>query len=826
MHATMPHGLLLFSGRGFELVDSYVKSDLDTMSTCAVTIEFEDLAMGEPVSVTVDCAKSSPYFEYRLRKALHRKKRVPPISQRISQTKDNSYKLAVRNRNTANALTVYGHAFDEYQLMIDNEDKVIDLKFLLAPLIDTQPEYIQLNYNTLRRLNDSENLIQSNCLSPSIKVMWWLEIENKKGNETPIYRSVSHLTKVHPSYTNFGESIRKICAKFGDQVETFGVRKYLDPNDLSLRGEYEFINYQIINDKITKLAAAFCHLGLSKQKRSMVGLCSRNRREWLLCDYASSLQSLVSIPLYSTLDANAIEFITNHAKIQLIVVDKEQCEEIYELRKNKKAKALKYIVLMDQELPDQLFGKANPHMFDYTVTELEQLGEQYMKTHTYKDVYPTSNDLCTIMYTSGTTGNPKGVMLSQESVMTILATCLEFDPDAMFNIKDPVHLSYLPLAHIFERVINLWSLSKGRPVTFFNGDQTRLVEDILMTKPQVMIGVPRIWQKIQDTVMNKINSSPFMVRKVFEYAYDHKLNRIKNRQNPLWIFEKTLFKKFRAAFGGRLTQVVSGGAPLSTETAEFLKVCLSENVTEGYGLTECMTGCTSHEFDLKYGHVGVPTIVTELKLVSVPEMEYLVTDKPCPRGEVWLRSKSLFVGYYKNKEKTKEVLDSKTGWFKTGDIGLWREEGRLQIIDRKKNIFKLSQGEYVRPEYVQNIYRGSAFVANVFVYGDSFQRFLVGIIVVDKEALKMHLGVEMEHIDQMVSGEDERIVQLIQKDLIVQADKVKLNSFERVKKFKLISEDFTVENGLLTTSMKLKRNAAKLKFQKEIDMMYAKRSKL
>eukprot|EP01084_Bolivina_argentea_P153739 268041_1 len=284
------------------------------MQTCKVTIEFADPSeYGEPVELSLNCSRSSPYFPYFLRRKLQKAKRIPCIEHKLEEITSNRFKFTRKERNNLNQLTIYGHHDDEYNLQIDNNDTVIDIKFLLAALIDAKPDYIQLNYNTMRRLNDSENIIKLNGLSSSIKIMWWLEIENQNQNESPIIRSVSHLAGIHPSYPDMATSIRKVCSKYSD-VKTFGVRTYLDKNDLSLRGQFEFINYKIIDDKITKLAAAFCSLGLSKKNESKVGLCSRNRREWLLCDYASTVQSIVNVPLYATLDKNAIEFITNHAE--------------------------------------------------------------------------------------------------------------------------------------------------------------------------------------------------------------------------------------------------------------------------------------------------------------------------------------------------------------------------------------------------------------------------------------------------------------------------------------------------------------------------------
>ena len=237
------------------------------------------------------------------------------------------------------------------------------------------------------------------------------------------------------------------------------------------------------------------------------------------------------------------------------------------------------------------------------------------------------------------------------------------------------------------------------------------------------------------------------------------------------------------------------------------------------------SGTGSHPFDLTCGHVGQPRACISLKLVDVAEMNYMTTDKPNPRGEIWLKGPPIFKGYYKDQQKTDDVL-GKDGWFKTGDIGEWRGEGKLVIIDRKKNIFKLSQGEYIRPEFIQNVYKACNFVNNIYVYGDSYQNYLVGIIVPDFEALAQ--------IDENLSTPDSlndkekylKIEGLIKKDLEIQETEAKLNGFEKVKKFKLYGEEFTNENGLLTISMKLKRNEARKRFQKDIDQMYKIRSKM
>jgi len=305
------------------------------------------------------------------------------------------------------------------------------------------------------------------------------------------------------------------------------------------------------------------------------------------------------------------------------------------------------------------------------------------------------------------------------------------------------------------------------------------------------------------------------------------------RQEPSALWDRLIFNKIKAAFGGNLVFIGSGSAPLSADAAHWLKVCLAPIVGEGYGLTETAAGGTgTHEFDLKYGHVGQPRTNIQLKLVSVPEMDYRVTDKGGPRGEVWMRGPSIFKGYFKEDAKTRDVVTS-DGWFKTGDIARWRPEGRLEIVDRKKNIFKLSQGEYIRPEFIQNVYGASRFVTNIFVDGNSSQNYLVAIIVPDKEALQQYFdsvtegpgkGLKVDAVSDL--NENKEIMRVIQEDMAALAVRAKLNGFEKVKKFRLKKEEFSAENGLLTISMKLKRNVARKRFEKEIAEMYRKRAKL
>jgi len=261
---------------------------------------------------------------------------------------------------------------------------------------------------------------------------------------------------------------------------------------------------------------------------------------------------------------------------------------------------------------------------------------------------------------------------------------------------------------------------------------------------------------------------------------------------------------------------------------EFLRVCFGGTVFEGYGMTEsaCVISKTVED-DFTTGHVGAPAPCCEIKLVDVTEMNYTHKDLPNPRGEVCVRGPSVFVGYYKSKSQTDEVID-RDGWLHTGDIGTWLPGGRLKIIDRKKNIFKLAQGEYVAPEKIENIYARNKFVAQSFVYGDSLQSFLVAIVVPDEEILvpwakEKGIGSKSGGRDFKSLCANPAVRDHILKSMIATGTEAGLKGFEQVRAVVLSDELFTVENGLITPTFKLKRPQALARFKRDIETMYARK---
>ncbi|GMP40292.1 hypothetical protein CsSME_00010793 [Camellia sinensis var. sinensis] len=288
------------------------------------------------------------------------------------------------------------------------------------------------------------------------------------------------------------------------------------------------------------------------------------------------------------------------------------------------------------------------------------------------------------------------------------------------------------------------------------------------------------------------------------------------------MWDRLVFNKIKARLGGRVRFLGSGASPLSPDVMEFLRVCFGCPVIEGYGMTE--TSCVisiMEDGDNLTGHVGAPNPACEIKLVDVPEMSYTSEDQPYPRGEICVRGPIVFQGYYKDEVQTREVVDD-DAWLHTGDIGLWLPGGRLRIIDRKKNIFKLAQGEYIAPEKIENVYAKCKFVSQCFIYGDSLNSCLVAVVAVDPEVLKEWAdseGIKYEDLGQLCNDPRARAAVLADMDAI--GSEAQLRGFEFAKAVTLVLEPFTVENGLLTPTFKVKRPQAKEYFAKAITDMYA-----
>ncbi|XP_062230632.1 long chain acyl-CoA synthetase 1-like [Phragmites australis] len=608
-------------------------------------------------------------------------------------------------------------------------------------------------------------------------------------------------------------------------VFRIAARKYPDNRMLGWRpfkngmpGPYLWKSYKEVYEEVLQVGSALQQLGV--QPGSRVGIYGTNCPQWIVAMQACNGYSLICVPLYDTLGAGAVDYIIDHAEIDVVFIQDKKIKEI--LSPNcKSAKRLKALVSFTSATSEQLKGVYQIGMKMYSWNDFLKLG----KDNPAQPCPPQANDTCTIMYTSGTSGQPKGVMLSHEShAMYVKGVDLFMDQFDDKMTTDDVFLSFLPLAHILDRMIEEYFFHKGASVGYYHGDLNALRDDLMELKPTLLVGVPRVYERIHEGILKAIAELRPLRRVIFNALYNRKLASMKagySHKTASPFADMLAFRKVKARLGGRLRLLISGGAPLSNEIEEFLRVTSCAYFIQGYGLTETLgpsTVCYPDDMAL-VGTVGVAATYTDIRLEEVPEMGYDPLGIPS-RGEICIRGKSVFSGYYKNPELTNEAIVD--GWFHTGDIGEMTPDGILKVIDRKKNIFKLSQGEYVAVEYLEKVYGFPPLVEDIWVYGDSFRSNLVAVVNPHEEntmkwAESNGYSGSFDEICKL-----EGLKEYILKELTVVAQKNKLRGFEYIKGIVLDPTPFDIERDLVTATMKKKRNNMLKYYQSEVDKLYKK----
>ncbi|XP_063969268.1 long-chain-fatty-acid--CoA ligase 5-like [Lytechinus pictus] len=579
---------------------------------------------------------------------------------------------------------------------------------------------------------------------------------------------------------------------------------------------YQWISFSQVEERARLFGSGLVSLGFSPGSETFIGIFSQNRPEWTIVDFACICYSMVSVPLYTSLGKDALKHIAEQTNMSVLVCDVlDKAESVLEYAAN--LPHLKAVVVMDLPLEG---GEETRHKFEAAGLRLLSYDDVIDRgtSNPCDRVLPKPTDLNTIVYTSGTTGTPKGVPLTQgHHIVNHAYVHSAFDVPS-FGSPDDYHLSYLPLAHVFERGNMYHGMIQGTHVGFFQGDPLLLLDDLQTLKPTVFFAVPRIFNRIHHQITLGVTNSSPLKRSIFSFAYQQKSKNLQKgiiSNDTIW--DKLVFKKIQDIFGGRMRFLFSGAAPISEEVATFFRVTVGCPFFEGYGQTET-TSIITHtiDIDMSPGHVGVPGGDMEIKLVDVPDLNYHAKDD---EGEIFVRGKNVFTGYYKDPEKTKEALDE-DGWLHTGDIGRWNKNGTLSVIDRKKQILKLAQGLYVAPEKVENVYTRLPLLTQIFVYGDSMRDFIVGIVVPDPQELEKvarSVGVtgSFEELCQnkKVTGE---VLRVLQKHGKAEG----LQGFEQVQAISLNPEQFSEQNGLLTPTLKTKRSAMEKAFKNQLDNLY------
>uniref|UniRef100_A0A803V3U9 Long-chain-fatty-acid--CoA ligase n=1 Tax=Ficedula albicollis TaxID=59894 RepID=A0A803V3U9_FICAL len=553
---------------------------------------------------------------------------------------------------------------------------------------------------------------------------------------------------------------------------------------------YEWISYKEVSDRAECVGSALLHRGFKPSHVQYIGIFSQNRPEWVIIEQACYAFSMVVVPLYDTLGAEAITYIVNKADLSLVFCDKPDKAKLLLTSVEKgETPILNTIVIMDSFGVDLVERGKKCGVEVFSMREIEELG----RAHRQKPMPPKPEDLAVICFTSGTTGNPKGAMITHQNIVSNASAFVKTTEKSFMPSTDDVLISFLPLAHMFERVVECVVLCHGARIGFFQGDIRLLMDDLKTLRPTVFPVVPRLLNRMFDKIFGQADTS--LKRWLLEFASKRKEAELRSgivRNNSFW--DKVIFRKIQASLGGRVKLMVTGAAPVSASVLTFLRTALGCQFYEGYGQTECTAGCSlSLPGDWTAGHVGAPMPCNIIKLVDVQEMNYLAAKG---EGEVCIKGMNVFRGYLKDPEKTAEALD-KDGWLHTGDIGKWLPNGTLKIIDRKKHIFKLAQGEYIAPEKIENVYLRCEAIAQAFVHGESLQAFLVGVVVPDPDTL--HNWAKKKGFE----GSYQELCRNKVKDIV------------------LHTEMFSIENGLLTPTLKAKRPELRKYFQSQIDELYA-----
>ncbi|CAN6459908.1 unnamed protein product [Victoria cruziana] len=580
-------------------------------------------------------------------------------------------------------------------------------------------------------------------------------------------------------------------------------------------GAYSWRTYGEVYDQSIRLGAAIrrCNVG----PRASCGIYGINCPEWIITMEACNSHGIYYVPLYDSLGANAIEFIINHAEVAIAFVQENKIQVVLQCLQ-RCASYLKTVVSFGKIQSEHKKEAEQVGVSFYSWEEFILLGnEEYVLPQKRKD------DICTIIYTSGTTGDPKGVLLTNRAMLAevhCMDTMLQKTDEEV--TESDSYLSFLPLAHVFDQVFENYCISKGASIGFWQGDVRYLLNDCQELKPTLFCGVPRVFERIYSGINEKVSADGTLKRMLFDFAYNFKLNKLRmglKQDQAAPLFDKLIFSKIKQVLGGKVRFILSGAAPLPAHVEEFLRVTTCSVLVQGYGLTESCAGCFSsvtNEFSM-IGTIGVPMTVVETRLESVPEIGYDALSSK-PTGEICLRGATLFSGYHKRKDLTEDVLID--GWLHTGDIGEWQPDGTMKIIDRKKNIFKLSQGEYVAVENVENIYSRCPAISSIWVYGNSFESFLIAVVVPNKEVLENWATTNNESLDYNSLCQNPKANMYILGELNNTGQANKLRGFELLKAIHLEPKPFDMERDMMTPTFKLKRQQLLEYYKDIVDELY------
>ena len=559
-------------------------------------------------------------------------------------------------------------------------------------------------------------------------------------------------------------------------------------------GKWESISSQTFCDQAESISNALIELGIQSQDKIAM-ISSNNRTEWSLMDVGLLTIGAVNVPIYPTISSKDYEYILNHSESQYCFVsDQEVYDKVMAIQKN--VSSLKKVYSFDH-----IEGCAH-------WSELLETGKEkpHQKTVQKRRDEVKSEDLATIIYTSGTTGVPKGVMLSHNNVVSNVISSSKRLP---LTIGNASALSFLPVCHIFERVILYIYMYNSVSVYFAESVET-IADNLREVKPEVMTAVPRLLEKVYDKIYAKGEELSGVKQKLFYWAVNIGLKYEPYRQNGAWyefklkVAKKLILSKWKEALGGNLELICSGSAPLQPRLQRVFTAA-GMTLVEGYGLTETspvISVCDMRSNNFKIGTVG--------KIID--DVHVKIADD----GEILCKGPNVMMGYYKEEKLTDDVM---TGdFFHTGDIGEIDEDGFLKITDRKKEMFKTSGGKYIAPQVIENQLKQSLFIEQIMVVG-SGRKMPTALIQPNVEFMIKWFNEEGINCDSLNNAVKEiKLIQAFQSEIDVHNQY--FGSWEQIKKFKLTPNEWTIVDGHLTPTMKLKRKVIAEKYSDLIESMY------
>jgi len=623
----------------------------------------------------------------------------------------------------------------------------------------------------------------------------------------------------HPKFANqvmqLPEDIPTAQAFYLRSIKKYGDRMYLGKrpklDDGTYAREFVFETYNQCHQKSKDFGAGLSTFGVGNL--SMVCIYAENRPEYILTMNSSYLYGFVTVSLYDTFTTDALEFSIKNCKAKYICVSSKNLPRLAGCS-DECLKQFTTIIIYD---PIKTESEKNSQdrfkalgIKTYQFNEVIELGKG--KDIPFAKVDP--EQLLFVCYSSGTTGFPKGVMISHRCFITNMLGILYEVYEELF----PRHLCYLPLCHVFERMCTSCTTFWGGRIGVFSGSVKLLTEDLGILRPTVLIVVPRVLQRIKDVVQRKLQEKGVITTGIFNLCWYLKRYCLYNDIGTS-LLDKLVFDNIKNTLGGCVQLIVCGGAALPADLHEYLQVALGLSIRSGYGLSEGGSGNILNPNPIKYikyGANGHPLANIEAKLTPVEGF-----DEPGV-GELLIGGTGLCSGYLNDEEATKNLFtDSTRTWIHTGDIGKWDEDDSLLIVDRLRSIFKLSQGEYVAGDLLATYFEAASYIANIFVYGDAQRSYLVGIVIPDFFNLKYALEKSKDTPNSEIL-KDPRVEGMIMDQLNTISKEKGLLGYQKVLAIKCVDDEWTIDNNCLSPTFKPKRKVLATRYSKQIEELYAR----